>query len=69
MKVARERAASRKALKETKEVIDGPWKFNNADYAKWRKALLNQLASMLGAKGVPLSYVVRPKDDADPDDR
>ena len=68
MKVARERAASRKALKETKEVIDGPGKFNNADYAKWRKALLNQLASMLGAKGVPLSYVVRPKDDADPDD-
>ena len=29
---------------------------------------MNQLASMLGAKGVPLSYVVRAKDDADSDE-
>ena len=41
MKVAIERATYRKALKETKEVIDGPGKFDNADYANWRKALLN----------------------------
>ena len=66
MKVAREQATTRKALEENKDAIDGPGKLDNADYAKWQKALMNQLEIILGAKYAPLSYVVLPEYEYDP---
>ena len=56
MKLARDRAKSRKSFKEKTESIDGTGKFDNTDYAKRCKDLMNQLASILGAKDVPLTY-------------
>ena len=41
-------------------MIDEPGKFDTIDYEKCRKALMNQLASILGANDVPLTYVVCP---------
>ena len=60
MKLAQDRAMSRKYLKEKKDTIERPGKFDNTDDAKWRKSLMNQFASMLGANVVLLTYVVLP---------
>ena len=43
MKLAQDRAKSRKSFKEKTESINGPGKFDNTDYAKWRKAPMNHL--------------------------
>ena len=65
IKLARYRAKYRKSLKEKTESIGEPGKFDNIDYAKWCKALMNQLTSILGANDVPLMYVVCPDEKKD----
>ena len=68
MKLSQDRSKSCKSLKENTESIDGNVNFDNTDYANWRKDLMNQLASTLGANDVPLTYVVRPDEKTDESD-
>ena len=63
MKLARYWEMSCESLKEKKDTTEGPRKFDNTDYEKWRKSLMNQLESMLWGNDVPLTYVVLPMDD------
>jgi hypothetical protein len=69
MAVARERAMVRKRLKDKgADEVQGPGTFDPSNYVKWEKALQNKLSSIAGIKSVPLSYVIRIKAEADPDD-
>ena len=56
VKLALDRANSCKSLKQNTESIDRPGNFDNTDYAKWRKSLMNQLAGILGTNDVPLTF-------------
>ena len=70
MYTARERAVVRKSLKakSSSDEIKGPGVFTPDDYVHWQKALDNKLASLTGIKDVPLSYVIRKIDVANPED-
>lgn len=69
MAVARERAMVRKRLKDKgADEVQGPGTFDPSNYVKWEKALQNKLSSIAGTKSVPLSYVIRIKPEAGPDD-
>ena len=62
MSTARERALVRKRLRDKGgDDVIGPGKFDPTDYVKWGKGLENKLSSILGIKGVQISYVTRVK--------
>ena len=69
MSTARERALVCKRLRgKGGDDAIGPGKFDPTDYVKWEKGLENKLSSILGIKGVPISYVTCVKDIADAED-
>ena len=69
MLTVRERAFVWKRLRDKGgDDFIGPGKFDPIDYIKWEKGIENKLSSILGIKGVPISYVTRVKDLADAED-
>ena len=53
MKLARDWEMSCESLKEKKDTTEGPSKFDNTDYEKWRKSLMNQLEICFGEMMFP----------------
>ena len=65
----RERSLIHKRLRDKgDDDVIGPGKFDPTEYVKWEKGLEKKLSSILGIKGVTISYVTCVKDLADAED-